>query len=488
MSQTVNRHPFNKFKILNSSIVQKALTSAAGISEALIPQSLEQIITDTIIRLSPELAVMTMKKISGKTHEFNRKTELPRGTGSAGESSTIVSSNSRTVRDSVVVKIVKNKGKVTDFIADTSQEYIDAYAYEVENHLQKHCLDLIYGSLYGNKDNYGYLGGTWGVPDLEFDGLDKFISTNRINKARGGEVFSSLKELDNLIDASNRKGGARHVRFLGMSPEMLSAVSRKLTNVRLNQDYGTGLTQIDINGGWRLNAYRNIPIIETTSTRPIEKMSPTITLSTVASGGHLSDGTYYVQIAPMTYEGEQEASDEQSITLSGGGSAQRIRISFDAPHKNSEGVPNALSYKIYISTTTATETLKMITSAYMFDADGAANDPAIDANFAGVGTNYIYFDNMTPGNDVPVKMRLDVPLIKTLGVYPEIIYFWDTDVAQGIGKLVYANTRGDQFNGLVTIKPLQEIEDYRWFLIKSYCALTPSFEGTSAWVRGLRVE
>jgi hypothetical protein len=486
--------PFNKFKLLNKSVVNKALTSATGIGEALIPQSLEQVITDTVIRLTPEMAVLQPKKITSKVHEFNRKTRLPLPGGAAGESSNIVNSNSLTVRDSVTIKIQKHKGVVTDFIADTSQQYIDAYAYEVENHLQNHCLGLVNEVMYGNKDAYGYLGaaavGTWTQPTLNFDGLDKIIATNRIENGRGGVVPTSLKFLDDLIDKSNRKGGARLIRYFGMSPEMLSKVSRLLTNVRLNQDYGSGLTNVDIQGGWRMNAYRNIPIIETTSTRPIATTNVgTITASAGStSTGGLSDGTYYFQVAAVTYEGEQLATAEQSITLSGGGSTQTIRLSFVAPNKDVAGYANALYYKIYMSSTTATEKLVKVASAFVYDSLGAALDPATDANCAGVGTNYIYITSLTPGTDVPTAMQADVPLVSTGGIAPEIVYLWCTDPAQGLGKFVYANTKGDNFNGMVTIKPLQEIEDYKWFLIKTYGALVPSYEATSAWVRNLRVE
>lgn len=57
---------YNKFAKLNRSIITKALSSASGIGESHIPQSLEKLYTDTIIRMSPELAMITSKKISGK--------------------------------------------------------------------------------------------------------------------------------------------------------------------------------------------------------------------------------------------------------------------------------------------------------------------------------------------------------------------------------------------------------------------------------------
>ena len=55
---------FNKYAANNKSLIQKALTTATGVGGALIPENLEQLITDTVIRLSPELAMALMKKIS----------------------------------------------------------------------------------------------------------------------------------------------------------------------------------------------------------------------------------------------------------------------------------------------------------------------------------------------------------------------------------------------------------------------------------------
>ena len=468
---------FNKFGVENQSLIQKALTSTAGVGEGLIPQQLEKIITDTVIRLSPELSMMVAVQSAGKTHEFNRKTALPAPGGVMGENATTPATNSKTVRDSVTLKVIRKRGVVTNFLNDTSRQYIDSTAYEIQNILQSHVLDMINQIYYGNKDSNSY----------EFDGWDKSIVTNRTNKARGGVVPTALETLDAMIDASDRKRGFEHKRSFLMSPEMISKFSQLLTNVRLNQGVsGSGMTQVTLNGGWRVGAYRDIPIIPTTSTRPIEKMRPTITLAgaTGVAGGALSNGDFKVQIAPITYEGEQEASTEQSITLSGGGSTQSIRIQLSDIHKDSAGNANAYAYKIYCSATTGTEVLVKIVPAFVYDSAGTPS--AITTNFNGDASNYIYIHTLTPGADVPAGMQSDVPLVATGGVRPEVIGLIDFDPIQGLGKLPYANTSGDMFNGLVTIKPLAEIDDYIHFLVKSYCALAPAFEATSVWVRGLR--
>lgn len=472
---------FNRFAQNNKSLIQKALTSATGVGEALIPENLERIVTDTVIRMSPELALIDAKKISGKVHEFNRLTEKPNRGGAMGENATTPITNSKTGRESVTLKIVRRKGKITNFLKDTSEGYIDAASFEMENHLQAHVLDLIYYLLYGNENAWDYKTGTGrNQSGYEFSGLDQFVSTNRINESLGGVVPTNLKFLDNMIDASNRKGGARHRRVFGMSPEMLSLVSNLLTNVRLNQGLSAGgLTQVEIAGGWRLNAYRDIPIIETTSTSPIEQMNATVTLGQAVTGGALSDGTYYIRVAPVTLEGEQEAEDQQSIVVNGGGAVQSITISLNRPHQTN-GIDSALSYKIYGGTVSNANKLIQIASAFTYDAEGSPNgDNGVDQD--------IVITSMTPGTDVPAHMQDDVPLQATGSAYPEIVYLWDLDPIQGLGKVPYTNTAGDQFNGLVTTRQLAETDDFIHFLVKSYPALVDSFEATSAWHRGLRV-
>jgi hypothetical protein len=69
----------------------------------------------------------------------------------------------------------------------------------------------------------------------------------------------------------------------------------------------------------------------------------------------------------------------------------------------------------------------------------------------------------------------------------EQIFLWDLDEFQGLGRLPYTNEGGSRFNGLVTIEDLAKTDDFLPFLIKSYCAVAPSFEATSSVYRGLKV-
>lgn len=480
----------NKYAAQNDGLVSKALTTAAASGGAFIPENLEQVVTDTVIRLSPELAILTPLDTGGaKTHEFNQLDSRPDPGGAMGESATTPVSQSASSRQTVDLKIVRRKGQVTNFLEDTSRKFMDTPAWEMQNHLQSHVLDLINYISYGNKDSKSYVNSVAEqVPNVEFDGLDKLIVTNRNNEVRGGTVPTSLKVLDDMIDASNTKGGAPHQRVFRMSPQMLSLFSRLETTVRKTKELdGNAFGIIEVPGGWRLATYRGIPIVETTNTRPIETMRPTVTLGQVATGGGLSDGTYYVQVAPITYEGEQLAKAESSIVVNGGGAAQYITIQLSAAHTDANGNNNCFAYKIYVSQTSGTETLNKIVPAFTYDSNNAP--VALTTAFNGDASNKIRITSLTPtAANVPTLMQNDVPLVSTGGISPEIINLWDIDPIQGLGKLPFTNTKGSAFKGLVTTEPLAKTDDFLQFLLKSYTALCPSFEATSYWSRGHRVE
>lgn len=479
---------FNRMNRQNNSLVNKALTSATNVGEGLTPQMLKKVMSDTIIRLSPELALLEPHGESGKLYEFNRVTAAPAAGGASGEMSTSRKSNSTVQRASVTMKVIKRIGQVSDFLIDASGKYIDSYAFETEQQIKAQVWDLIHEIADGNKHAKTIVNAVIETaPDVGFDGWDKFISTNRHNEALYGTALAALDPLDDMIDESNEKGGAAHRRFFRMSPKMLSAVSRQLTNVRLNQGIiGSGLTQIWVNGGWRLNAYRDIPIVESTWMRPKEKMVPVVTLAqeSAAAVGSLANGTYYVTIAPVTRDGEQEAADAQTVVLNAGTGTQRIRIALSTYHSL-----ETYQYKVYCGTPGgAVTTMHLVKVVDAFTYDSLLSPSATPDN--GTGTNYIWIYVLTGDASVPTHMASDKPLMKSVATaqVPEIIQLIDADTVQGLGDLAYTNQAGDRFNGLVVTEPLAKIDAYRQFLLKSFAVLADCFEATSVIHRGLKTK
>ena len=207
------------------SLVQKALLSTGagnGAAGPLVPQHLEKLITNTIVRLAPEIAVITPKYDAQTYHEFNRLTALPTPGGMMGEGAVTPTLRSTYQRTGRILKVIRRKGAVTNFLQDASKNYIDASAVEMENHVQAHVYDLVTLLMWGNDNADGFT----------FPGLDVLIQTNRIVQAVGGVVPTDLSFLDDMIDRNLIKQGAAHRKVFLMSPQMLSKVSRLLTNVR----------------------------------------------------------------------------------------------------------------------------------------------------------------------------------------------------------------------------------------------------------------
>ena len=467
---------YNALGAQRKTLIQKALTTQTNSGEALIPEKLEKIITNTVVRLSPEMAVIQPEFDNQKLHSFNRLMKLPRAGGFMGEGATTPTSQGSYERASVELKILRRKGAVTNFLQDTSKKYIDASTAEMENHLQAHVYDIINALKFGNA----------GSNKFSFDGLDKIIKTNRVNEARGGVVPTDLSFLDDMIDANIRKNGAGHNKVLMMSPEMQSLVSRLLTNVRLMQGNAGTLGHVEINGGWRLATYRDIPIL------PVADMGGNqVAIGTVshdASGtGSISAGNYFFQVSAITLDGETIASEEVTENVSANKS---VKLQWTA-------VENASYYKIYCSKTTGTEKLVAVIPACTYDGTGTyvsdvtgvefTTDPSVkNPTLKLIATGSFVDPNITAS--VTDAMANDVPIVTTGGIAPETVILWDLDKYQGLGKVPYTNVGGDKFGGLVTMTPLAITDDNIPFMVKSYLALCDAFEATSFMHRGLRTK
>ena len=444
----------------NRTLIQKAmLTSTTGVAEGTIPQYLEEIITNLAVRLVPELAVPVLKFNPQKFHEFNRLTSIPAAGSAQGEASVTQTRRSTYVPASVQLKIMKRKGAVTGFLKDASQDYLDQPASEMENHVQSFGNDLRAYMLFGNK----------GADQYTFDGLDRFISTNRVNQSVGGEVPTDLTILNAMLDANTRRQGSKHRKVFLMSPEMLSKYSSLWTIVRDNREAKRGTNVIQVDGGYRLETYRNIPILETTGTRPTTTMG-TVATASAGSGGAIPDDQYFFRVSAVTWDGEQLASAEVDETTT---SADTLTLSFSA-------VENALFYKVYAGDTTGVLTLVKIVSAFTYDSDGTITGDTTSIVFS---ANPLTVDSTS----VPAHMEDDVPLVATGGVPPEYVILWDLDEYQGCGKLAYTNSNGSRFKGLITAMELAQTDDNFPFLLKSYSALIDAFEATCYLVRGVRI-
>jgi hypothetical protein len=473
------------------SRINKTLTSATGVGEALIPQHLEKNMTDLVIKLSPEMAIVmaNAEQMPTKKHEFNRVTSEPDSGGAMGESAITNTTSSAVDRDFYQMKVIRRKGSVTGFLKATAKNYIEPVGWQIQRHIKAQVWDIVYYLIHGNDGN-----------PYEFSGLDRFITKNRFNLTRGGEVPTNLDMLNTAITKFTRYGGQGHVATFDMSPELLAKFASLITTIRDNRDSSSfQLRQVLVNGGWQMEAFRGFPIVESTFVAPVEKLTSTVALDQEATDGTLSDGDYYIEVAPITLEGEQLAGDEVHIALTGGTATQRIKITLNEPHKSRKKVKvngvetikwveSAMAYRIYMSQISATSKLKKVVTAFLYDGDGTR----LSRN-NGIAGNDFYIDQLT--NDkasVNDAMAEDLPLVGSVDAFnqaidpPQILIFWDTDAIQGLGSIGYANDDGSHFEGLITTEPLAKIEDRDDFLVKTYMAMGDPFEDTSTMIRNIR--
>lgn len=452
---------FNKNFKLNGNLLQKAiLTSAPDIGEALIPEKVEEIITNLIPRLAPEIAILKTVSWKSDFYKFRKLTSRPKAGGAMGEGGTTNRTRGTYSEEAVRMKVIRRKGSVTNFLQDASSEIYDAAAAEMQNHLETQAMDLIYYTLWGSANANAF----------EHSGLDTFISTNRTVKPFIGEVPADLSFLDDMIDQSNRFKAANHDRAFLMSPEMLSVVSRLLTNVRNHQNQvGGGTPEIEIAGGWRLQTYRNIPIIESGSMKPRTKMG-TVSTGTATSGGTIPNATYGFRVAPITPEGEQEASDFVTETTTGS-NVSTITLSFAA-------FADAIAYKVYVGSAQDTGLLRRHVSAFTFDSDGTITGD--------VTSIVLTTDPTIADSSVPTNLQNDRPFVADSGIVPEPVMLWDLDPFQGLGRYAYTNVGGSAFKGLITMEQLAKVDDFIDFLIKTYGVLAPAAEFTSVLTRGFK--
>jgi hypothetical protein len=386
-----------------------------------------------------------------------------------GEGATTPTYNSTYQRATTELKVYRRKGAVTNFLQDSSKTYIDASAAEMENHLIAHVYDITTAMLHGNA----------GANPYAFNGWDHFITTNRFNEAIGGAVPTNLEFLDEMINLNLAKQGAQHRKTFLMSPQMISKISQLLTNVRLNQGLtGAGLSQVEINGGWRLQAYRDIPIVATSQTRPEITMG-TVSIGTATTTGVIANASHnYFMVSAVTWSGESLASAEVDIATTGSGTST-ITLTWTA-------VAGAFYYKIYYATESQgsnAETLIKVVAAKTYDGTGT-----ITGTTTSVVLTTVAADSGASGS-ITTAQTADIPKVQgSAAAPPEDVYLIDLDEFQGLGGLYYTNSSGSRFQGLVTIEPLAKTDDNIPFLIKTYAALIDAFETTCVVRRGLRTK
>jgi len=443
-------------------LLQKNIfTSAENSGGALIPPHLAEAITHVIFEMVPELDLLSFDSHDRDKYQFDRITKLPAAGSASGEAANIPVKSPKVEKDFVTMKIFLRQFGITGFLRAMTRGFNDAQLTQMTATLQAMGYDMRTYFMWGNA----------GADIYTFDGWETMIKTNRIIKPVGGVVPTDFSELDNLINATDRKGAGTHPRAFLMSPEMLTKISSFFTTIRDTRDAyreGTSASTIKVTGGVILDTYKHIPLIATTATRPVADMTA---IGVAHSGtGTIPDDTRYFQVAPVTVNGVQIASPEVSDTSV---SSAEITVSWTA-------FEDAYLYYIYAGDTAGASKLVKIVSAFIYDTDGQQIGPNESVTFES--------EPLTPDPvSVPVHLQNIVPFVRTGGIPPESIYLIDLDKIQGLGQALYGNTDGSEMSGILTMEPMAKTNDVDKMMMKFYGVLVPRHELTSGKVEGLRV-
>jgi hypothetical protein len=311
-------------------------------------------------------------------------------------------------------------------------------------------------------------------------------------------VPTDLGLFSDALARSNEKGGLNHRRAFILSPTLWFYFNNLISYYRVNNSDAAAAIgsykDFKFNAHWEMVSFMGIPILQSGWTKPREKMSSTVTAVKEATGGSLSDGTYYIQVSPITTRGEQVASDEVSVVLDAGTAVQAIKITLNTPHLSRKETPegedynDTYQYRIYMSQTSKTETLSKIVSAFTYDSDGEQTG---DDN--GTTGKDFYITDLIDIVTVNSAQAVDIPyLAEGLDVFgapvnpTEAFILWDFDQIQGLGDFPFTNIPGDAFEGMVYSEVLGKTDDFVEMLFKSYMAMANAYEGSSVYYRGVK--
>jgi hypothetical protein len=409
--------------------LRRALTTTTGGVENVIPEDLEPTLIEMLLKVSPLLALLPKKRADGKTHEVALRTAIP-SAWVEGELATPNYTSSTYDRKSVQLKITRAAGGVSNFAQASAASFIDLLTQEINGSLEGIASTLEFLNMWGNTgDAYQY------------DGLDKLISEDGNVIDHDGVVTLAL--LDDMLDTIEQyRGVSRDRKIWVMSAQMLSKISG------LNTRIGMDLDTLEFEDGFRMKAYRQIPIVTAPYVRPLSATtSPTVSAAAGAGTGTLATGTWRYKIASVTVDGEQVAGTADDVAVTG---PDDVDLTWTAD-------TNAKLYKIYRTAVNGADadanySLLATISAKTYDSNG--NVTANVASYTDTGA-----------------LTLNTS-VHPLAAGDETIWLIDIDEGRGASMLYLPNAQGNAAGqNWVRYLPLGRTRSSQDYLIETFTAL-----------------
>lgn len=328
------------------SELQEALT-AANVS-ALVQKQIDPMLLEYQRRYAPFIRALPAVKWGSTVYNFNQRTSRVAG-GFVADGGARPVGTSTYVQTAFTIRNLQAVGSVTGYAQDVTADLIgDLRAREIEGAVQGLLWDIETGVVWGNE------GATQNGPYPQFNGLDSQIGTfsgasqNAMDEA--GAVLL-LRHLDLLID-NVEQNASQPVQdslwMFAMSTTANSKIAQLLTNQQRFVD------TVEVAPGLIVPSYRNVPIVKSSFLGARGQSMGTVTAATATTGGSLAAGTYFYKVsAVIARVGEIGVSAEVSQATTGATST--VTLSFTPPAGFENGT--AISYKVYRSTATNTESL-----------------------------------------------------------------------------------------------------------------------------------
>lgn len=413
--------------------LRKALTTAAGSGEDLLPYDLDPMLHEELLVLQPLTQLLSVLPAGGLTHEYRVRTSHP-AAWFEGEVTPANNKKSGYTRKTVQTKIQRIWGSVAGFAQAATAKFVNALATEVEGSLMGMADLFEYGALFGTADDIGFTGDAYQYSGI----LPRIFSYAPGNVIDAGGDKISLDDLDAAIALIDQWREVKNdPQLFMMSVRMRQVVDGLQTRVQIP------LTNVELGDGKiRMRAYDDRPIYESNYFKPAATTSSPTVDGAPAAGGALPDASWTYRIASVTAYGEQVAGTASAADVTAT-TNNSVDLTWTAD-------PLAYEYMIFRSQDGGAYQLLDIIPAFTYDSAGTVN-----------GSVEAYSDE---GAKTPKA-------IKPLEAGEQNILLLDTNPERGAAFVGLVDDMGDAVDQMVRFVELARTGDTYDYFLKSYLAL-----------------
>lgn len=326
--------------------LEEALT-AVGAS-ALVQKRIDPNLLEYQRRYAPLVRAIPTVSWNSTVYYFNNRTQEPAG-GFVTDGGARNVSTSTYNQNLYPIKQLQVVGAVTGYAQAVTADLVgNLRAKEIMGAAKRLYWSVENGVCWGNAAS------TLNGPYPQFDGLDTIASvfsgdsTNAIDFAGGNFDLGAVDQLIDLVEQNVSEPICNAEWMFVLTTTGISKLAQLFTNQQRFLD------QVEVATGLVVSSYRNIPLVPTSFLSPRSSQMSAVSAAAANSGGALANGTYFYKVsAVIDIAGESIVqASEASATTTGTGV---ITLSFTPPTGFENGGP--ISYKVYRSTSTGTETL-----------------------------------------------------------------------------------------------------------------------------------